>query len=46
MNPEALKAAVIITAAGASRRMGTGGKKEFLKILFNSTKLAQFKNNL
>ncbi|MCK5201900.1 MAG: 2-C-methyl-D-erythritol 4-phosphate cytidylyltransferase, partial [Spirochaetales bacterium] len=32
MHLEALKAAVIITAAGSSRRMGTGGKKEFLKI--------------
>ena len=32
MNQKALKAAVIITAAGSSRRMGTGGKKEFLKL--------------
>lgn len=32
MGREALKAAVIITAAGSSRRMGTRGKKEFLKI--------------
>lgn len=32
MHLEALKAAVIITAAGSSRRMGTSGKKEFLKI--------------
>lgn len=32
MNQEALKAAVIITAAGSSRRMGTVEKKEFLKI--------------
>ena len=32
MGRETLKAAVIITAAGSSRRMGIGGKKEFLKI--------------
>ncbi len=32
MGQETLKAAVIITAAGSSRRMGIGGKKEFLKM--------------
>ncbi len=32
MSQEALRAAVIITAAGSSRRMGTVEKKEFLKI--------------
>lgn len=32
MSREALRAAVIITAAGSSRRMGTVEKKEFLKI--------------
>ncbi len=32
MNRKALKAAVIITAAGSSRRMGTVDKKEFLKL--------------
>lgn len=32
MDRELLKAAVIITAAGSSRRMGTGKKKEFQKI--------------
>lgn len=32
MNKETLKAAVIITAAGSSNRMGTGIKKEFLTL--------------
>ncbi len=43
MDRESLKASVIITAAGSSRRMGTGGKKEFLEINNQSVLLMSIK---